>query len=160
MPPATKPLMAKPSENGSLVGETAKRKRGGQPNNRNALRHGLRGTGKLPRELAYLENKLNCFRRLLEDTVLAAKGEINLCDASAVNTALKWEKHGALAQRWLTTQYAELKPADRLTFSREVARASAERDKAIAALNIAKETRLPWLVPPTQIEHADGENHD
>jgi hypothetical protein len=128
-------MPTKPAINDAPKAETTK-KRGGQPGNRNNLRHGLRGTGKLPAELAYLENKLNAFRRQLEDTVLAAKGEIALADAAAINTALKWEKHGALAQRWLTTQYAELKPADRLNFSREVARASTERDKALAALRL------------------------
>ena len=122
-------------------GEPAKKKRGGQPGNRNNLRHGLRGTGKLPAELAYLENKLNAFRRQLEDTVLAAKKQIDLADAANINTALKWEKHGALAQRWLTTQYNELKPGDRLAFSREVARASTERDKALAALKLDRDSR-------------------
>lgn len=143
-------MQTKPAKNDAPKVETAK-KRGGQPGNRNGLRHGLRGTGKLPAELAYLENKLNAFRRQLEDTVLAAKGRIDLADAASINTALKWEKHGALAQRWLTTQYNELKPADRLTFSREVARASTERDKALQALGLAKDNRLPWLVP-AQIE--------
>ena len=140
-----------PPKNNTPGDESRKKRVGGQSQNRNAFRHGLRGTGKLPKELAYLECRLNAFRRQLEDTVLAAKGEINLADASAINTSLKWEKHGALAQRWLTTQYDELKPADRLNFSREVARASTERDKSLALLDLGKGARAPWIVP-AQIE--------
>lgn len=120
------------------MSESAKRKRGGQPGNRNALRHAMRA-GKLPPELAYLENRLNAFRRQLEDAVIEAKGEISIPDAATINTALKWERHGTLAQRWLTTKYEELGPDQMLYFSREVARASTERDRAIATLKLSRD---------------------
>ena len=87
--------------------------------------------------------------------MLAAKGAINLSDAQRHQHRMKWEKHGALAQRWLTTQYAELKPADRLTFSREIARAVPERDKAIAALQLGAKVERPWLALPAP--NGDGE---
>src|SRR5262245_27058537 len=126
-----------------------RKRRGGQPNNSNRLRHGLKA-GQLPADAKYIEYRMNNFRRQLEAAVLEAKGEISLSDAATVQTALRWERHGCLAQRWLTKQYDELKPEQRLTFSREVARASAERDKAIAALCLSdKDNRPPWLLPST-----------
>ena len=88
------------------------------------------------------------------------KGEVNLQDAACIQTCLRWERHACLAQRWLTKMQADLKPEQRLTFSREIARASAERDKSLASLRLDKEVRLPWLVPRAQIENANGENHD
>lgn len=123
------------------------RKRGAQPGNRNNLRHGLKG-GQLPKEARYIEHRMNDFRRQLEGAVIASKGEISLPDAAYVQTAMRWERHAALAQRWLTKQHDEMKPEQRLHFSREVARASAERDKAIAALGLdSKAKSMPWLLP-------------
>lgn len=119
------------------IDETPKKKRGGQPKNTNAARHCMRGTGKLPRKLAYIQNQLNAFRRELERAVISEK-DIGLLEAANINTALKWEKVGALAQRWLTTEHDNLKPLDRLQFVREIARASVERDKAIMALGLGK----------------------
>jgi hypothetical protein len=58
---------------------------------------------------------------------------------------LRWERHAALAQRWLVKAGDTLKPDQRLSFSREIARASSERDKALAALKL--ETRPDmWAV--------------
>lgn len=112
--------------------------RSGPPKgNRNALRHGL-AAGQLHSHLKYLEVRLNSFRRQLEDTVLAAKGDISLADAAFIQTILRWERHAALAQRWLNQSYDEMEASERLHFSREVARASAERDKAITALDLGK----------------------
>lgn len=134
---------------------------GPRPGSQNAMRHGLRA-GALPKDAKYIENRLNAFRRTLEQAVLIARGEVNIPDAAYIQTCLRWERHACLAQRWLNKAGDTLKPADKLTFSREIARASSERDKAITALKIDKEIRLPWLVPPAQIECANREenNHD
>ncbi len=130
-----KPATKKPAK-----ADLPKRKPGGQPGNRSPFRHGLTGTGKLPRKLAYIECRLNNFRRLLEDAVIADRGrDPDVTEASIINTALKWERHGALAQRWITVSYDELKPDQLINFSREVARASAERDKSIKQLNLSQE---------------------
>jgi len=116
--------------------------------NRNAIRHGLKA-GKLPKGCQYIEIRLNSFRRQLEDSVMAAKGEVSLLDAAAIQTCLKWERHGCLAQRWLRLKETELKPNDLLQFSREIARASTERDKALATLELEAEVQQPWLsIPP------------
>ena len=90
---------------------------------------------------------MNLFRRELESAVIAVKGEINLVDAANIQTAMKWERHGALALRWLTKEADKLKPVERLTFSREVARASTERDKALSALALNRDVvKDAWSV--------------
>ncbi len=123
-----------------------KKGRSGPPKgNRNGMRHGLKA-GKLPLGAEYIENQMNAFRREIEDAVIAAKGEINLTDAASIQTAMKWERHGALALRWLRKEGEELKPVERLQFSREIARASTERDKAIAVLGLDAAKPAPWVV--------------
>lgn len=116
------------------------RQRGGQPENRNALRHGL-AAGKLPADAAFIEVRLNGFRRRLEDAVVAERGAVTLQEAAVIQTALRWERHAALAQRWLTKAGDELKPVERLTFSREIARASTERDKALGCLRLDRDRK-------------------
>jgi hypothetical protein len=122
------------------------RKRGGQPGNTHGsgnARHGLKA-GRLPKDARYIEVRMNIFRRELESAVVAAKGEICLSDAAYVQTAMRWERHAALAQRWLTKQHDEMTPTERLTFSREIARASAERDRAITSLALNAQEKSPW----------------
>ena len=119
---------------------------GGQKGNRNGIRHGLTA-GKLPKGCQFLENKLNCFRRTLEDIVLSVKGQISLMDAASIQTALKWERHGGLALHWLNKQGAKLKPMESLAFSREIAKASTERDKALASLGLNRDRiRDAWAL--------------
>lgn len=108
---------------------------GPRRDNANAMRHGLKA-GKLPKDAKYIEVRLNQFRRTLEQAVLNVRGEVSLPDAACIQTCIRWERHACLAQRWLVKAGDTLKPADKLNFSREIARASAERDKAIAALKL------------------------
>lgn len=116
--------------------------------NRNGMRHGLTA-GKLPLNCAYIENLCNRLRRQLEDSVMQQRGEVTLADADSIQTAVKWERHGALALRWLRVKGDELKPTESLTFSREIAKASTERDKAIIALRLHDDSRsMPWVVRP------------
>ena len=95
------------------MSETDKRKFCGKPGrsgppkgNANALRHGLKA-GQLPADAKYIEWRMNDFRRQLEAAVLDAKGCVSLPDAAYVQTAMRWERHAALAQRWLTKQHDE-----------------------------------------------------
>jgi len=121
-----------------------RRRKGGAPrNNRNHMRHGLRG-GQLPKDCKYIEMRLNRFRRCLEDALLATRSEVTITDAAIIQTCLRWERHSALAQRWLVKANDELKPVERLSFSREIARASSERDKAIATLKLDEVPKAPW----------------
>ena len=135
--------------------------RSGAPKqNSNAIRHGLKA-GKLPKDAKYIEYQMNALRRTLEETVMQARGCVGLVDAANIQTAVKWERHGALCLRWLRLEGNTLKPEQRLQFSREIARASAERDKAITALKLDQGTRSPWLVPPAQIENDNTDtDHD
>ncbi len=134
------------------------RGKGGAPKGScNAIRHGLR-CGQLPKDAKYIEHRLNAFRRTLETAVMAVRGEVTIPDAANIQTAIRWERHACLAQRWLTKQFDELKPVDRLTFSREIARASGERDKAVAALRLGKaeNERAPWLAALPAPEPTDA----
>lgn len=118
-----------------------KKGRSGAPkNNRNNLRHGLKA-GQLPADAKYIEIRLNTFRQKLEDAVMLVRGEVSLVDAAAIQTCLRWERHAALAQRWLVKATDDLKPTERLNFSREIARASSERDKALAALKLDRDAK-------------------
>ena len=110
---------------------------GAPKDNRNGLRHGLKA-GKLPLNCKYIESQINSLRRQLEDALMEARGEVSLTDAATIQTVCKWERHGALALRWLRLEQDKLKPVERLMFSREIARASAERDKSIACLDLDK----------------------
>ena len=136
-------------------------KSGPAKGNANALRHGLKA-GKLPADAKYIEVRLNILRRNLEAAVVEVRREVSLTDAAAIQTAIRWERHACLAQRWLTKQYSELKPEQRLTFSREIAKASAERDKAVAALRLdrdAKDSIIDALysrLPKAIAGNADG----
>jgi hypothetical protein len=113
--------------------------------------------GQLPKDAKYIEYRLNAFRRTLEQAVLAAKGEVSLTDAGCIQTCIRWERHACLAQRWLVKAGDTLKPEQRLTFSREIARASAERDKAIAALELGAKVERPWLALPAPNSDGDTE---
>lgn len=130
---------------------------GAQPGDRRAFRHGLRSPGytaKCRKE----EQNVNSFRRTVEDTTFAAKGEVTLSDALAINTATRWERHALLAARWLRLHGDAMDHTERLSFSREVARASTERDKALATLQLNARPRafngtipkLPKLIEAAQ----------
>jgi hypothetical protein len=106
----------------------------------NNLRHGLTA-GALPKHCRYIEHQANRLRRELEAAVLAIRNQVTLVDAAAIQTAMKWERHGALALRWLRLEGHTLKPVERLQFSREIAQASTARDKAMASLKLDDDTR-------------------
>lgn len=101
----------------------------------------------MPRDCRKLEAVVNGLRRVLEDEVWGVRGEVSLADALCIHTATRWERHSQLAAKWLMREAANMTAADRLNYSREVARASAERDKAIQALGLPKRPDgNPWDV--------------
>ena len=124
--------------------------------NQNATRHGMRG-GKLPKGCQYIEGRVNALRRQVEEEVLAVKGEINLIDAAMINSVLKWERHGLLAQHWLRHEAAKLSPSDRLRFSEAIAKASDSRDRAIRALGLDTPPKPVTLTDYLQ-EKANGDD--
>jgi hypothetical protein len=134
----------------------AKVNRGGPPKgSSNAIRHGLRGNS-LPKGCRYIENAVNKLRRNVEDALMEVKGEINFVDAAAVNSILKWERHGLLAAHWLRKEGNNLSAGDRLKFSEATAKASDNRDKAIRSLGLNMKLS-PWIVTPSQGEGATND---
>lgn len=120
--------------------------------NANRLTHGLDSApeigrqrlalGKLPTSLARCERAANAFRRALEDAVELAHGRIEFAAALSINTAARWERHSLLAMRWLREHGERMDDAQRLAYSREIARASTERDKAVERLKLQPEAQL------------------
>ena len=119
--------------------DTSKSKCGPPKGSTNAARHYMRG-GKLPKALAYVENRCNALRRNLESAVLAVKGEIGITDTATINTVMKHERHGALALHYLRIAADTLTPSEILRFSAEAAKASDNRDKCIRLLNLDRDT--------------------
>lgn len=114
-----------------------KKARSGAPRgNSNAIvRHGLKA-GKLPPKCQYIEHQINRLHRELEKCVLAVKQEITLSDAATIQSAIKWERHGALCQRWLRLEAEKLSATERLKFSESIAKASDNRDRSIRSLGL------------------------
>jgi hypothetical protein len=121
--------------------------------------------GKLPKGCEYIENRVNALRRQVEAALMELKGEVSIVDAAAVNSILKWERHGLLAAHWLRKEADKLSAADRLRFSEAIAKASDARDKNIRALGLDRDAAddvlntlyaPPALPPPS----ANGEKSD
>lgn len=128
--------------------------------NVNALQHGLRSDrpfgivpGTLGKGFGRIVRRIGEFKTAIEAAVMANRSEITLADACLIQTCLRWERHAQCAQKWLRDN-PDLPPADKLNFSREIARASSERDKALANLGLPRgnEQPDPWkamdLLPP------------
>ncbi len=131
----------------SAGGETTRnrkavRKRGAQPGNKNTLTHGLDAShglrvGRLPKGCGYIVRAVNDFARSFSRALVAQKGEVSFTDAAAVNSATRWERHSCLALRWLRLHADEMSHDQRLAYSREIAKASSERDKCIRATGLS-----------------------
>lgn len=110
--------------------------KGGAPQaNRNAMRHGLRA-GMLPKGAAYIKRECDTMRREIETAVLARHGEVDLYRAALIQTAMRWERHGMLVQRWLRKEAVTMDAAQRLAYSRDIARASENRDRCLKELGL------------------------
>jgi len=113
-----------------------------QHGNANAIRHGLLSANGAP--FPGVRKVANALRRTIEQAVLARHGEIDLLQAAWISSAVRWECHGLLCQRWLRIEHQKLSAADRLSYSREVARASSERDKCLERLKVGKPDLKDW----------------
>jgi predicted KAP-like P-loop ATPase len=71
----------------------------------------------------------------LERAVLDRRGEVDVFAAAVIQSAMRWERHALLAQKWLRIT-PDLDPDQKLAFSREIARASSERDKCLRLLGL------------------------
>jgi hypothetical protein len=83
---------------------------------------------------------VNVLRRHLEALVIEVKGgEITVLDASAINGALRWERHALLAALWLRKECHKLSASDRLRYSEAMAVAGDKRDRCIRMLGLDRE---------------------
>lgn len=103
--------------------------------NRNSMRHGLRA-GRLPKGAAYIRRETDRLRSVIECAVVERHGEISVYHAAIVQTCIRWERHAMLAQRWMRLEAGDMDASTRLAYSREIARASSERDKCLRDLGL------------------------
>lgn len=137
---ATGHISESEAQSSKALVEPKRNRRGGARN----VRHGLT-SGALPHGCSWIATLVRQFREGVERAVLDLRGEISLFDAACINTAARHEQHALLAQRWLRREAAELSPDQRLAFSREIGKASAERDRALRALGLDKRASDdPW----------------
>jgi hypothetical protein len=107
-------------------------------NNHNAMAHGL-AAGKLPDGCSYIAKLTKKFRTSLEAACIARHGGVSLTQAATIQSIIRWERHSMLCQRWLRV-CPGLSADQQMAFSRDAARASAERDKCLRMLDLdAKE---------------------
>lgn len=114
---------------------------GAPKGNANAIHHGLLTAGALPAGAGYVGVITAKLRDAIERAVIDQKGELSLHDAATAQSALRWERHSLLCQRWLRREFDSMSLDQRLAFSRDAARASAERDKCLRALGLDNDRR-------------------
>jgi len=79
---------------------------------------------------------LGRYRRALEAATIAVHGQVGLTEAHHIDAAGAAETHAQVC-RWLLRQRLDdMTHADILSCSREIPRAKADRNRAIAALNL------------------------
>ncbi len=132
--------MAEPTDM-ETTSDTPTSKPGAPAGNGNNLRHGLRSLtiGNLPKGCGWIKSLVTQSRKMLEAAVIVEKGKVSTYDACVLQSAARWEQHGLLAQRWLRMNGDTMSDADRLTYSREIARASTERDKCLRSLGLDRD---------------------
>jgi hypothetical protein len=112
--------------------------------NKNATTSGRFVVGLLPAKLRNIERQVSNFRRMVEEAVIAARGELTILDQANITTAARWERVSQCCTHWLRKSYEEMGHADRLSYSRETAHASAERDKSLKLLRLDKVVADAW----------------
>ncbi len=120
--------------------------------NKNSMRHGLR-SGRLPKGCSYVKREADSLWNKIEDAVADANdGIVTLYQDALIQTAIKWERHGMLAQRWLRLDARDMDASTRLSYSREIARSSVERDRCLKELGLDRKKTL--LDQKTYVEAA------
>jgi hypothetical protein len=112
-----------------------RRKRGAQPRNKYAMRHGLQ-SGMLPDGCGFITKQSSTFRRAVESAVLATRGQLGVYEVALIQSASTWYVHGLKARRWLRVAFDQLSNDQRVAFSREEARAFSERDRILKQLGL------------------------
>lgn len=113
-----------------------KSKRSGAPSgNRNAIRHGLTVQG-FPPGCTYIQKQVASFRSALEVAIEQVRGAMGVFEIACIQTAVEWHTHALKARRWVRLEDEKLTIDQRIAYSREIARAFAERDKVLKALGL------------------------
>jgi len=121
------------------------------------MRHGMLSS-KTPKGCKYIEGRVNNLRRQCEEALITVKGEIGIVDAAAINSVLKWERHGLLAAHWLRHEADKLSATERLKFSEAIAKASDNRDRSIRSLGLDAPPPNPW--DAINVPSGNGEQDD
>jgi hypothetical protein len=132
------------------AGSKPARKPAGPPRgNVNRLTHGLRSVrisnGKYPKEFSYIGKLAGQLRNQLEAAVVVLRGEVSLYSAGLINTAVRWECHARLCQRYLRNG-KDSPLAVKVDLSRDIARSSERRDACFKLLGLdrAAGSSDPW----------------
>jgi hypothetical protein len=122
-------------DNGDTAGtaQPTDRKPGGQPGNRNGLRHGLFAS-KSP--YSYIDKMVNRFRRALEDAVVEAHGKVSVADAGLIHSATEATRSALANRRRLADVGCKLTPELLIAFDRAHLAALDLRDRKVAGLNL------------------------
>lgn len=107
---------------------------GAPKGNTNAATHYLT-IGTLPPGCAYITRTLTALRRAIKDAVIKRHGKLGFFDDAIIQSAIRWERQALLTQRFLREE-KNLSTERKIFFSREIARASAERDKCLRELGL------------------------
>jgi len=109
------------------------------------VKHGLTAGRLLPKGCGWIILMSRRFQRALVAAAKRQRAEIGqdpddvelpVWDLGVIQTCVRWERHAMLSQRWLRQNGENMKPMELLHFSREVCRASNERDKCMRSLGL------------------------
>ena len=111
--------------------------------NTNSVHHGLTAkktlqltVGRLPEGFGNIGNAVKRLRKLIAEGVVESGRDMGIYEMACIQSACRWEQHGLLAQRWLRLESKTMSASDRLNYSKQIAKASTERDKCLRNLGL------------------------
>ena|GEM_PF-6279627 len=102
---------------------------------------GIAVGGKLPPGCRYIGIKARAYQSLLIAALEASGREVDIAALSFANTAAQFHRHAKFCERVLA-ESEDLTPGEKLAYSREIAKAAAERDRNVRCMGLA-------VPPPT-----------
>jgi len=79
---------------------------------------------RLPKGCDHVRRQVELLRHTLEGALEARSVEIGPYHAACIAACCKWQRHSALAAKWLRQRAGEMTDTDRIKYSAEVARAA------------------------------------
>lgn len=109
-----------------------------------ALKHYL-AVPELPSDCrGKIVTQLGELAHFLEQAVIAKRKEVDVLSACRIETVLQHSAHALKVQRWIRLEHEKMTIDQKMTFSRELANACTNRDKALAALDLDAKSIDPW----------------